>query len=178
MFTQSHWLRFIEGADGGAHNAPDQPKEPSQDADSTPADKQPDDEVDWKAKYEAMKTYSRQWEAKAKANVDAAKKLKEIEDAEKTEVDKLTERLKESEKDNQALQLQVDRMTIAAKFGISADDAEMFLHGDAETMATQAETLAQRSRTPRKAEAPNQGRGTAQGTKAAAEQWADSLLNK
>lgn len=174
MFEKQPWLRFVEGTDGGAHTAPaeDQAQEASTNTDEFT------DEVDYKAKYEAMKNHSREWESRAKANLAAAKKLKELEDAEKTEVDKLNDRLAESEKDKAALQVELDRMTIAAKHGLSAEDAAMFLHGDAETMTKQAEALAERARVPRKAEAPNQGRGAGSGSKAAAEEWAKSLLGK
>lgn len=159
------WLRFIEGPEGGAQSASTEQAEPSpsESDESTDDNASGESEVDYKAKYEAMKAHSRQWESKAKANLEAAKKLKEIEDEGKSEVDKLTERLAESEKDKAALKADLDRMTIAAKFGLSAEDAAMFLHGDTETMSKQAETLAERGRSPRKAEAPNQGRGVGSG---------------
>lgn len=46
---------------------------------------------DWKAKYEAMREHMREWEKKAKANQEAADKLKQLEEDGKSEVEKANE---------------------------------------------------------------------------------------
>lgn len=61
------------------------PAEPAKPAETTPAQ-----ETDWKAE-------ARKWEARAKENSDAAKRLAEIEEASKTAEQKAAERLAELE---------------------------------------------------------------------------------
>lgn len=56
----------------------------------TPEVSDPAKDTDWKAE-------ARKWEARAKANSDAADKLKSIEDASKTEVQKMSDRLTEAQ---------------------------------------------------------------------------------
>lgn len=93
MFKQPLWLRFVEGVDGGAHKAPAE----NHVQEATTGSEESTEDVDYEAKCETMKNHSREWESKAKANLAAAKKLKEIEDADKCEVDKVNERLAASE---------------------------------------------------------------------------------
>ncbi|WP_165242123.1 hypothetical protein [Corynebacterium lizhenjunii] len=163
MFVSHPWLRFVEGVDGGAATAPEPTDAPTDTAGDT-QEEGAGDEVDYKAKYEAMKKHSREWEAKAKANKKAADRLKEIEDADKSEAERLTEQLAASEKDNAVLRAELNRMTIAAKHGLSAEDAELFLHGDTEAMEAQAQALAGRRVKVGGAEAPAQGRGASSAT--------------
>ncbi|CAB1011800.1 hypothetical protein FRC0497_02156 [Corynebacterium diphtheriae] len=174
------WLRFIEGAQSGAANT-------VENTDTQHTGEQPNDEaVDYKAKYEAMKAHSREWETKAKENFSAAKRLKELEDAEKTELEKLGDQLASVTKERDASNAELSRLRIASKHGISAEDAEMFLHGDAETMEAQAAALAARASDQAKkpdqvlvsAEDPLQGRGGEIDKRAAAKAWAKSLFDK
>ena len=46
-------------------------------------------ERDWKAEYEKVLAQSRKWEQRAKENKDAAAKLTELEDASKTDAERL-----------------------------------------------------------------------------------------
>ena len=48
--------------------------------------------VDWEAKYHDAMKHSREWENRAKANSDAANRLKALEDAKLSETEKLTKR--------------------------------------------------------------------------------------
>jgi hypothetical protein len=75
---------------------PTEPAEPTAPVDPQPADPaaQPKDLA---AEVEKWKDLSRKNEARAKANADAAKRLAEIEDAAKSEADKLAERLTAAE---------------------------------------------------------------------------------
>ena len=52
---------------------------------------------DWKAKYEAMREHSREWEQRAKANKAAADELQEIKAAQMSEQEKLTARAEAAE---------------------------------------------------------------------------------
>lgn len=53
--------------------------------------------TDWKAKYEAMREHSREWENRAKANKAAADELEQIKAAQMTEQEKLTARAEAAE---------------------------------------------------------------------------------
>lgn len=93
-------------------------------------------EPDWKA-------HAREWEKRAKANATAAQRLKEIEDAQKTEAQRLSEQLAEAQRAAQESQAQALRLRLALKHGISDEDAEVFLTAaDEETLTRQAERLA------------------------------------
>lgn len=96
-------------------------------------------EVDWKAR-------SREWEKRAKANADAAKRLAEIEESQKSEQQKLTDAKTAAEEEAAKAKAEALRWRIAAKHKISDDDAELFLTGtDEETLERQAKALAERT---------------------------------
>ena len=92
---------------------------------------------------------------------EALAKLKEYEDRDKTEAQKLAERAAEAEKAAATKAAEVLRLRIALKHQISDEDAEIFLTGsDEETLTRQAERLVAlrgeaRPRTP--APDPTQG---------------------
>ena len=169
------WLRFAEGANGGGSN---------DSANSTSGEnEQSDSEKDWKAEAEKWKQFSRTWEDRAKANEDAQKRLAELEDAEKSDLEKATSDREAWEKKAAELEAELEaervkrvRSDIASEFAISAEDRELFLTAsDEDVLRKQAEALAKR----RAPENPNQGQGGGSGsTRKAAESWADSLLGK
>lgn len=76
------------------------------------------DEIDWKAK-------ARDWEKRAKANATAAQRLAEIEEASKSEADKVTERLAKAEKAVQEAEARALRREIALDHKLSKDDAAL-----------------------------------------------------
>lgn len=78
-------------------------------------------ETDWKAEADRWKALSRQNEARAKANADKAKRLDEIEEQAKTEMQKAIERAEAAEKRAADLEVQATRARIAAAKGVSAD---------------------------------------------------------
>lgn len=85
------------------------------------------------------------YRTEAKANADAAKRLAEIEEANKTEVQKATERLAAAEKAAADARREALKFKIAARFNIGDEDADLFLTGtDEETLTKQAERLAGR----------------------------------
>jgi uncharacterized protein YaiL (DUF2058 family) len=86
------------------------------------------------------------YRTEAKANADAAKKLAAIEEANKTEQQKLEERLTEAQKAADQARADALRFKIASKFGVTDEDADLFLTGtDEETLTRQAERLSQHS---------------------------------
>lgn len=102
-------------------------------------------EIDWKAK-------SREWEKRAKANADAARKLAEIEESQKTETQRLADAKAAAETEAATARAEALRWRIAAKHGISNEDAETFLTGsDEESLVAQATRLAALSTTEEKA---------------------------
>ncbi|ORL15403.1 hypothetical protein [Prescottella equi] len=93
-----------------------------------------------KANNEAAK-----YRTQAKTNADAANRLAEIEDANKTESQRLSDALATAERDRDAARTEALKLRIATKYGISDEDADLFLTGsDEETLAKQAERLASR----------------------------------
>lgn len=123
------------------------------------------------------------YRTEAKANAEAAQKLAEIEEANKSEQQKQAERLAELEQEAAQARAEALRFKIASKFGVSDEDADLFLTGtDEETLTKQAERLAARSedagkpRTPRPD--PNQGRSPSGGAASTAEQFAAALSSQ
>lgn len=113
------------------------------------------------------------YRTEAKANAEAAERLAQIEEANKTEAQKLADRLAAAEKAATDAQRDALRFRIASRFQISDEDADLFLTGgDEDTLTKQAERLAARNdeagkpRTPRPD--PNQGR-TGNGSASTAE---------
>jgi ferric-dicitrate binding protein FerR (iron transport regulator) len=77
-------------------------------------------EPDWKAEADKWKAHSRKHEAQAKSNAEAAKKLAEIEEASKTETQKLTDRASAAEKRAAEAEAKATRYEVAAEVGIKA----------------------------------------------------------
>lgn len=95
-------------------------------------------EIDWKS-------HAREWEKKAKANAEAASRLEALEESQKSETQKLADAKAAAETDASNARAEALRWRIAAKHGLSDDDAELFLSGtDEETLTKQAERLAER----------------------------------
>ncbi|MDH6283222.1 hypothetical protein [Prescottella agglutinans] len=93
-----------------------------------------------KANQEAAK-----YRTKANANADAARRLAEIEDANKSESQRLSDALAAAERDRDSARTEALRLRIATKYGISDEDADDLLTGsDEETLTRQAERLTAR----------------------------------
>lgn len=172
------WVRNIEGVNdnsGSAASTKDEAKENSDETSETGKGSEDaiDDADHWKAQ-------ARKWEKRAKENQSAAEKLKEREDAEKSELQKTEERLAEAVKANSDIESRLARSEIALEFGLSKSDADMFLHGSEEDMRQQAKKLAQLSTsTGVKSSAafdPYQGRESGLSSTKEAQVWADRLL--
>jgi hypothetical protein len=112
---------------------PTQPTDPAE-----PAQEPKEADVDWKAK-------SREWERRAKENKGAADELAALKDSQKTSEQKFEERLAEMERRAAEAEAKALRSDIAAKYGLSADDRDLFLTGsDESTLIAQAQRLAGR----------------------------------
>jgi len=96
-------------------------------------------EIDWKS-------HARDWEKKAKANADAASRLEALEESQKSETQKLADAKTAAETDATNARADALRWRIAAKHGLTDEDAEMFLNGtDEATLTKQAERLTERA---------------------------------
>lgn len=115
-----------------------QPTEPATEAPATP-------EVDWKAK-------AREWERRAKENKAAADKLAELEESQKTEQQKLAERLADAERKAAEAELKAARAEVAREKGVPA---ELLVGSTAEELADYADKLLTfRGEAPKKPAAP------------------------
>ena len=119
--------------------------EPAQ-APAAPEPTKPDaksDDTDWKAE-------ARKWEQRAKENKDAAAEaatlraeLDQIKQAQMSDLERAQAQAKEYEQAAAKAQAEALRWRIAAKHGISDEDAETFLTGaDVASLTRQAERLA------------------------------------
>ena len=99
-------------------------------------DPEPAQEPDWKAE-------ARKWEKRAKDNSDAAARLKELEDAQKTEQERLTEQLEAERASARSNAVEAARYRAAMKHGLSDEDLE-WLGDDPDQIEDRAERLAAR----------------------------------
>jgi hypothetical protein len=92
---------------------------------------------------------AREQEKRAKANADAARRLAEIEEASKSESEKVAERIAKAEAEAASVPAKVAdalRGHLVALHGIDTDDAELFLTAaDPDLLLKQAERLLARS---------------------------------
>lgn len=93
-----------------------------------------EDETDWKAQ-------ARKWEQRAKANSDAAARLKEMEDAQKTEQERLTESLTAAQQRAQELELKAARLEVAAEKGLPKSSIKFLTGTTPEELAESADEL-------------------------------------
>lgn len=97
----------------------------------TAAAEAPAQETDWKAQ-------ARKWEERAKANATAASKLAEIEEASKSEAQKLQEQLTALQERAATAERDRERLAVIAKHGIPEDYQDL-VHGvDAESLEASA----------------------------------------
>lgn len=107
---------------------------PQTDQQST--DEPAQDDVDWKAE-------ARKWEKRAKANAAAAKRLAEIEEAQKSEAERVAERLAKAERAAAEAEARALRREIALENNLSKDDAALLdAVSDEDAMRRLAERLA------------------------------------
>jgi hypothetical protein len=86
-------------------------------------------ETDWKAEADKWKSFSRKHEEAAKSNAAAAKRLAEMEEAQKTAEQKAVDRAAELERRATAAELRALRLEVATAKGVPAESLE-FLTGD------------------------------------------------
>ena len=130
---------------------------PSESPDAAEATEQ----TDWEAKYRETLAEARKHEKRAKENGAAARRLAEIEESQKTEAQRQSERIAALGAEAAEARADALRMRVAAKHGISEDDAALFLTAsDEETVTRQAVRLAAREAERRKAGGVARNEGT------------------
>ena len=109
-------------------------EEPTTDVEETsePTDEQPD--IDWKAE-------ARKWESRAKKNKDAADRLAEYEESQKTETQKLADRLEAAESDSKTTKAELMRLRVAMKKGLTEAQAKRLLGDSEEELEQDADEL-------------------------------------
>ncbi|HHX45833.1 MAG TPA: hypothetical protein GX718_00450 [Brevibacterium sp.] len=91
---------------------------------------------------EFWKQKAREQEKRAKDNADAAKRLADIEESQKSEAQKQAERLATLEQEAATARTEALRLRVATRHGISDEDVDLFLTGtDEDTLTKQAERL-------------------------------------
>lgn len=114
---------------------------PSGESTDTTTDTTNQDPPDYKSLYEAEKSHKRNWEKKAKSNAAAEAKLKEIEDAQKSEAEKSAERLTTAEKAAQTASLETARLRVAIRKGLTETQARRLIGDDEEALEKDADEL-------------------------------------
>ena len=104
-------------------------------------------EKDWKAEYEKMRTHSRDWEKKAKANEKAADELEKLKAAQMTEQEKAIARAEAAENELAALKAEQARTDAALKISNETGvPLEMLLYcSDEEAMTEFAQKFAEQT---------------------------------
>jgi len=90
------------------------------------------------------KQKSRLWESRARENSAAVKRLAELEESSKAELQKVTERAEQAEREASELKFSKLRGDIALETGIPADFVEFLTGADETALRAQAEKLASR----------------------------------
>lgn len=120
------------------------PDDPTQDPAPDPStDPKPDpkSETDPAAEVEKWKALARKNEAQAKANAEAAKKLKELEDAGKTEVEKLSAERDTHKGRADSAELALVRLEVALEKGLTKGQAKRLVGSTREELETDADEL-------------------------------------
>ena len=114
--------------------------EETQEAQAAPEEKV-DKATDWKAKYEAMREHSREWERKAKGNQDAADELEKLKASQLTEQEKANKRAEKAEAELNELKAAAARAeavaSVADKHGVPTEFVSMLSGNDADELAAQ-----------------------------------------
>lgn len=92
------------------------------------------DDTDWVAE-------ARKWEKRAKENSDAAARLKELEDAQKSDQDKLNDRLSELESTAKSSSTEAARLRVAIRKGLTETQAKRLVGDTVEELEEDADEL-------------------------------------
>jgi hypothetical protein len=129
-------------------------------------------EIDWKAK-------ARDWEKRAKANAEAATKLAQLEESQKTEAQKLADRAAQAEKERDEARLDALRMKVGASKKLPADVIDLLKGDTEEELSAHADRLAEHFKASvRPSGSADQGARGVAPTAGPAQEFADFLKNQ
>lgn len=94
-----------------------------------------------KAEVDRWKRISRENEEKAKANADAAKRLKDLEDSDKSAIEKAESRASAAEKERDEAKGHLLRVTVAAEKGLTPTQAKRLVGSTREELESDADEL-------------------------------------
>lgn len=97
--------------------------------------------VDWEAKYKEMQKHSREWEKRAKAAEPAAKKLADIEEASKSELEKAQAALAAVQRDVAEKEAAALRAQVALEKGLTPSQAKRLVGASREELEADADEL-------------------------------------
>jgi hypothetical protein len=127
-----------EGANPASDPAPDPAPQPTPDPDpDAPKGDDPKPETDWKAE-------ARKWEQRAKENAALkakAEKWDELEESQKTEIQKATDRAAAAEAKATEQAAKLARLEVAQEHGITKDEAKLLTGTTPEQLAEQAAAI-------------------------------------
>ncbi len=133
--------------------------------------------VDWKAKYEEMRTHARDWESKAKANKDAAQELEKLKAANLSEQEKAIARAEKAEAELQQLRAQSERaqmaQRVAAKTKLPLEVVQALNGEDEDALTSQANSL--KKLFPNYPDREDDGGGNTNAKKTNADRFAENL---
>lgn len=113
----------------------------SGDGDDDDAGAKPDDPAALKAEIAKWKGLSRKHEASAKTNADAARRLQAAEDADKTEIQKATDKALAADKRADLAEARILRLEIAAEKGLTQAQAKRLMGATREELEADADEL-------------------------------------
>jgi uncharacterized membrane protein YqiK len=113
---------------------------------SEPDDAKPDTggSRDWAKEADKWKALARKHEGTAKANAEAAKRLTEIEESQKTETQKLADKVSAAERERDDARTELAKMRAAVKHGIAEEDLDLLGTGSEEEILARAKRVAER----------------------------------
>lgn len=121
-------------ADNEPNDDPGTDPEPDNSPQPEPSEPAQADDTDWKSE-------ARKWEKRAKENSDAAARLKELEDAKKSDQEKQAERLAELESTAKTSTLEAARLRVALRKGLTEAQAKRLIGDSEEELEKDADEL-------------------------------------
>lgn len=98
-------------------------------------------ETDWKAEADKWKALARKHEQQAKSNADAAKKLSEIEDKDKTEQQRMADKVSVAEGRAARAEQELARLKVAMRKGLTETQAKRLVGETEEELEADADDL-------------------------------------
>ena len=133
--------------------------------------------VDWKAKYEEMRSHARDWESKAKANKGAADELEKLKAQNLSEQEKAIARAEKAEAELQKLKADAERAEmyarIASKTKLPLEVVQTLNGEDEDALTSQANSL--KKLFPNYPDREDDGGGNTNAKKTNADRFAENL---